>query len=1141
MGSGISLTGGNNNTISGNFLQNNRQYGIYTNSNNNSITKNEVIDNDIYLGRGNIKRGDNNSISGNTIKNNYIGIQIYRCAYNTIKDNTVMNSDWSGIMVSDTNEESFNNTILNNNVSLNHQYGISIEGYNLILMGNNVSYNDQDGIYFCSGSHGIIFQENLVEHNGQNGIFLDNCNNNTISNNIIRNNNETGGAVGIFLDNGENNTIFYNNLIGNALNARDDGNNNRWDNGTNGNYWDDYNGTNANYNGVGDVPYNCTGSANSTDNLPLIYPIDSFSGLNGTIHINGNQEWIDFKNDGNCTGSGTYSDPYIIEKLIINGTNSGGCILIENSNAYFIIRNSTFYNSGTSGQALIYDSGILLISVDNAQILNNSCYENQFGILLYDCDSNITISGNIVNNNSASGIRDNGLCDGIIISDNTVNYNGFRGIYLTDTGQAIVSNNTVNYNIQAKGIFIANCSYSTVVNNTVNNNSLVGIYIGGGSYENNITQNVVNNNDYGIIINNDCYSITILNNNGTNNIEGLRIEGDSHHNRIFGNNFSGNIDFGIIIDGYGDDRNIISGNILSFNRYGIKIWSEYNNITGNLIFNNSDDGIDIQQEWNLILDNNIYDNGDCGIYVDNDLNTISRNNISNNLQIGIFIDIRHKNNTIYNNIFSGNGINALDEGTFDKYNKWDNGSLGNFWDNYTGADYDDNGIGDTPYNITGTAGSQDKYPIWQDGDDIPVVIINTPYNYSYYGNLAPNFSIEIADASLNTTWYFLDNGTNTTANIIFSGFTGTIQQNIWETMGNGAITIYFYANDSNGNIGFNNITIYILSDEYIFMEPNITNSIDLIEEKGLEIDLLTDSVAILQVSRRVSKFSGIENPWGNLTAYYFYNLTIFDANFTTNNTDIQSMIIRFYYNPSLVNNPNNLYLLHYVWHGGSVWIWEAEDIIINSNAHYIEFNATHLSIFCLAEIEMDEDVPDDVPFWVFIMDNLLIIIILSAIGVSVPTVYVVISRKKEKANKIQITKKKVDFNKLPKKVKQEAYTLYLEKKALEKRKALVKRTWKPAKSFDMEEITFTSPADLNNARVTTLSEDFLDRINQFKWEPKEKEEFINEMLALTPDKREQILDKMEGKGTVGKPPERAWKSEDLQEIISLTIYKLVYL
>jgi len=41
-----------------------------------------------------------------------------------------------------------------------------------------------------------------------------------------------------------------------------------------------------------------------------------------------------------------------------------------------------------------------------------------------------------------------------------------------------------------------------------------------------------------------------------------------------------------------------------------------------------------------------------------------------------------------------------------------------------GRDFDDDGIGDTPYIITGTAGSQDNYPIWDDGIETPLSLID---------------------------------------------------------------------------------------------------------------------------------------------------------------------------------------------------------------------------------------------------------------------------------------------------------------------------------------------------------------------------------------------------------------------------------
>ncbi|MFX1489388.1 MAG: hypothetical protein ACFFBI_09585, partial [Promethearchaeota archaeon] len=67
------------------------------------------------------------------------------------------------------------------------------------------------------------------------------------------------------------------------------------------------------------------------------------SKIYGKIYINNN--WSDAKAAGICTGSGNYSDPYVIEDLVIDAGGSGSCIWIVNSSAFFKIENCTLYNS----------------------------------------------------------------------------------------------------------------------------------------------------------------------------------------------------------------------------------------------------------------------------------------------------------------------------------------------------------------------------------------------------------------------------------------------------------------------------------------------------------------------------------------------------------------------------------------------------------------------------------------------------------------------------------------------------------------------------------------------------------------------------------------------------------------------------
>ena len=95
-----------------------------------------------------------------------------------------------------------------------------------------------------------------------------------------------------------------------------------------------------------------------------------------------------------CSGSGNWTAPYIIENVTISGQDSGNCIEIKNSDTYFIIRNCSLYNSGSSSYA-----GIKLDNVDNGKIINNNCSNNiYYGIFFDECNNN-TLSGNTASNN----------------------------------------------------------------------------------------------------------------------------------------------------------------------------------------------------------------------------------------------------------------------------------------------------------------------------------------------------------------------------------------------------------------------------------------------------------------------------------------------------------------------------------------------------------------------------------------------------------------------------------------------------------------------------------------------------------------------------------------------------------------------
>jgi hypothetical protein len=69
-----------------------------------------------------------------------------------------------------------------------------------------------------------------------------------------------------------------------------------------------------------------------------------------------------------------------------------------------------------------------------------------------------------------------------------------------------------------------------------------------------------------------------------------------------------------------------------------------------------------------------------------------------------------------------------------------------------------------------------------------------------------------------------------------------------------------------------------------------------------------------------------------------------------------------------------------------------------------------------------------------------------------------------------------------------------------------KKAYKPKKTE--RKLTAIDLSELQNVEVTAVSERFYDIVNQFEWDANEKEEFLKEMLSLTPEERDKILNEM---------------------------------
>lgn len=202
------------------------------------------------------------------------------------------------------------------------------------------------------------------------------------------------------------------------------------------------------------------------------------SKISGKIYINGNSGWENAKTAGICKGEGTYSNPYIIENLIIDAGGYGSCILIENSDVFFRIESCTVSNSGSDE----VDAGIKLSNVQNSLLIKNQCLQNHAqGIYLENSDHNI-ISENIVYHNYDGGIILRYSNYNKILG-NTANNHDVDGIYLYYSNNNMILRNTANYNFN-KGIRLSHSNNNIVIGNTVLLN------YSGAVYENNCEGNV---------------------------------------------------------------------------------------------------------------------------------------------------------------------------------------------------------------------------------------------------------------------------------------------------------------------------------------------------------------------------------------------------------------------------------------------------------------------------------------------------------------------------------------------------------------------------------------------------------------------------------------------------------------------------
>ena len=219
-------------------------------------------------------------IINNNIVNNAEGIRPQRNNLLIAENNITKNN--GGI----TGYNTENVVVTRNNISEN-AYGVNIGiCRNIIVSENQISCNTGGLNLYYYGPH-LVYGNNITNNSW--GIrFAEGCGNATVYRNNI-----TQNEVGVVLLNfpnagdvvvsGVGNTVFDNLLINNTKQVSQEESSYNypdttrmgtdivlWNNSTTGNYWSDYNGTDANGDGIGDTPYII--DEKNQDNYPLILP-----------------------------------------------------------------------------------------------------------------------------------------------------------------------------------------------------------------------------------------------------------------------------------------------------------------------------------------------------------------------------------------------------------------------------------------------------------------------------------------------------------------------------------------------------------------------------------------------------------------------------------------------------------------------------------------------------------------------------------------------------------------------------------------------------------------------------------------------------------------------------------------------------
>jgi parallel beta-helix repeat protein len=261
---GIELQGRRNVTIQ-NLIVSDFSDGIFVNASSHV----RIVNSTVHDQGGEAIRlqyTSNSSLIRNTITNNHLGVRIAWSTDVEIDDNTVTFNSGGIALGGD------NNTVHGNVVTATY-IGVDVFGSSNDIRGNNVTGCTTGFFFGNTAVHNVVAGNNIVSNEW--GLYFEQSSNHTVTGNRIANN-----TYGLELDGyADNLHIYHNTFMNNTYHMRPRGQPNVLDNGVEGNYWNNYTGSDQNHDGIGDTWH--TIAENNVDHYPLMGPFHRFDALPG--------------------------------------------------------------------------------------------------------------------------------------------------------------------------------------------------------------------------------------------------------------------------------------------------------------------------------------------------------------------------------------------------------------------------------------------------------------------------------------------------------------------------------------------------------------------------------------------------------------------------------------------------------------------------------------------------------------------------------------------------------------------------------------------------------------------------------------------------------------------------------------------